>query len=69
MRSKVCFAHPLRHQQAAEFDAVAGVDGFLPIEWQAIDVFEDGDLREQASVGKPASTGAERTDWRTIEDI
>ena len=40
-------AHPLRHQRAAEFDAVAGVDGFLAIERQAVGVFGDGDLRQQ----------------------
>ena len=40
-------AHPLRHQRAAEFDAVAGVDGLLAIERQAVGVFGDGDLRQQ----------------------
>jgi hypothetical protein len=40
-------AHPLRHQRAPEFDAVAGVDRLLPVERQAVGVFRHRDLREQ----------------------
>ena len=40
-------AHPLRHQRAPEFDAVARIDGFLALERQTVGVFGDGDLRQQ----------------------
>ena len=40
-------AHPWRHQRASEFDALAGIDGFLTIKRQTVGVFEYRDLREQ----------------------
>jgi hypothetical protein len=40
-------AHPLRHQRAPEFDAVAGVNRLLPVKRQAVGVFRHRDLREQ----------------------
>ena len=49
-------AHPSRHQRAADFDAVAGVDGLLAVERQAVGVFGDGDLRQQR-LGRQAGLG------------
>ncbi len=40
-------AHPLGHQRAPEFDAVAGVDGLLPVKRQAVGVFRHRNLRQR----------------------
>jgi len=40
-------AHPLGHQRAPEFDAVAGVNRLLPVKRQAVGVFRHRDLRQQ----------------------